>query len=113
MFSPAGEGVCVLGSMGAQPRMSLAAFPPAPIEAMFSFSFGDLYPSALSDPELLNPRAGTAPASRDPKKKCRRENESNAIDVGTPADDSNRIWSYQLSATDYQLCALYRTLQEA
>src|SRR5262245_57802456 len=91
MFSPAGEGVCVLGSIGAQPRMSLAALPPAPIEAMFSFSFGDLYPSALSDPELLNPRAGTAPASRDPKKKCRRENESNAIDVGTPGVDSSRF----------------------
>src|SRR5215470_14394261 len=84
MFSPAGEGVCVLGSMGAQPRMSLAAFPPEPIEAMFSFSFGDLYPSALSDPELLNPRAGTAPASKDPKKKCRRENESNAITWAPP-----------------------------
>jgi len=29
-------------SVGAQPRMSLAAFPPAPMEAMFSFSLGDL-----------------------------------------------------------------------
>jgi hypothetical protein len=29
-------------SVGAQPAMSLAAFPPAPIDAIFNFSLGDL-----------------------------------------------------------------------
>jgi hypothetical protein len=29
-------------SVGAQPRISLEALPPAPMEAMFSFSLGDL-----------------------------------------------------------------------
>src|SRR5271169_1930113 len=48
------------------------AFPPAPMEAMFNFSFGDLKPSILRFGELPNPAAGTAPASREPKKKCRR-----------------------------------------
>src|ERR1044071_3909614 len=83
IFSPAGEGLPVEESMGAQPRISLAALPPAPMEAIFSFSLGDLYPSAFSDPELENPRAGTAPASREPKKKCRRE-KSIDINVGNP-----------------------------
>src|SRR5262245_41848761 len=57
----------------AQPWMSDAARPPAPIAAMFSFSFGDLYPSAPSPGVLLQPPRGIAPASSDPKKKCRRD----------------------------------------
>jgi hypothetical protein len=46
--------------------MSLEAFPPAPIEAMFSFSFGDLYPNAFNEGVLPKPPAGTAPASSVP-----------------------------------------------
>ena len=53
-------------SVGAQPSISLAALPPAPIEAMFSFSFGDLYPNAFREGVLPNPPAGTAPASSVP-----------------------------------------------
>jgi hypothetical protein len=54
--------------------MSLAALPPAPMEATFNFSLGDLYPSAFSEAVLPNPARGTAPASREPKKKYRLEN---------------------------------------
>jgi hypothetical protein len=39
------------------------------MEATLSFSLGDLYPSLGSDPELPNPAFGTAPASKEPKKK--------------------------------------------
>src|SRR5690349_12248271 len=56
-----------------QPVISLSALPPAPMEAMFSFSFGDLYPRNLREGVLPNPAAGTAPASRLPKKKCLRD----------------------------------------
>jgi len=47
--------------------------PPAPMPAIFSFSLGDLYPSAFSDWVLPKPPCGTAPASSDPKKKYLRE----------------------------------------
>jgi hypothetical protein len=49
--------------------------PPAPIAAMFSFSFGDLNPSCFSERTLPKPPAGTAPASSEPRKKWRREKE--------------------------------------
>ncbi len=50
----------------AHPEMSLAALPPAPMEAMFSFSFGDLKPKRFKEATLPNPPAGIAPASRLP-----------------------------------------------
>ncbi len=50
----------------AQPAMSTAPRPPAPMAAMFSFSFGDFQPSALSEGTLPNPAPGTAPARRPP-----------------------------------------------
>src|SRR5881394_3965065 len=55
-----------------QPRMSLAALPPAPMDAIFSFSLGDLYPSARNDPDRPKPARGTV-AAKLPKKKYRRE----------------------------------------
>jgi hypothetical protein len=39
------------------------------MEAMFSFSLGDLYPSLASEAVLPNPPLGMAPASSEPKKK--------------------------------------------
>ena len=53
-------------SVGAQPRISLSAFPPAPIEAIFSFSLGDLYPAAFNEVVLPKPPLGIAPASSEP-----------------------------------------------
>jgi hypothetical protein len=57
-----------------QPLISAEALPPAPIEAILSFSLGDLYPNLGSEPELPNPPLGTAPASKEPKKKYRLVN---------------------------------------
>src|ERR1017187_4755801 len=62
------------------PSMSSAARPPAPIDAILSFSLGDLKPAALSDGVLPNPPAGTAPAIRAPWKKRRLENRLLAMD---------------------------------
>ena len=56
-------------SVGAQPWMSLAALPPAPIEAIFSFSLGDLYPSAFREGVLPNPPAGTSAGQQGSIKK--------------------------------------------
>src|SRR5208283_1291087 len=75
-------------SVLAQARMSLAALPPAPIDAIFSFSSGDLYPSMRRDRVLPNPPAGTAPASSEPKKKCRRLNLASDIQFPPVKPDS-------------------------
>ncbi len=49
-----------------QPAMLVSALPPAPMKAMFSFSFGDLYPALGSEGVEPNPPAGNAPASAAP-----------------------------------------------
>src|SRR5260370_42194690 len=87
-------------SDAANPRMSLPALPPAPIEATFNFSLGDLYPSAFSEGVLPNPARGTAPASRDPKKKYRLEN-SYAIrtNLGLILSEPRALWYGHLGAT--------------
>src|SRR5450759_1088128 len=69
-----GSANATIFSVGAQPLMSSAARPPAPIEAILSFSLGDLKPAALSEGVLPNPPAGTAQVIRAPWKKCRLEN---------------------------------------
>src|ERR1035437_7813927 len=72
-------------SPGAQAGMSIAASPPAPTEAMFNFSFNVLKPAAFREGVLANPPAGTAPASRGPKKKCRLDNplpDISALPIG-------------------------------
>ena len=61
-------------SVGAAALTLDPPWPPEPMAATFSFSFGDLYPADFSDGVLPNPAAGTAPASRLPKKKCRLDN---------------------------------------
>jgi hypothetical protein len=61
-------------SVGAQPAMLVGARPPTPMQAMFSFSLGDLKAARFSDGTPANPPAGIAPASSEPKKKCLREN---------------------------------------
>ena len=53
-------------SVGAAAEMLDAPWPPEPIAAKFSFSFGDLYPADFNEGVLPNPTAGTAPASRLP-----------------------------------------------
>ena len=47
-------------------RLEFLSPPPAPMEAMLSFSLGDLYPIIFRDGVLPNPPDGTAPASREP-----------------------------------------------
>jgi hypothetical protein len=49
----------------AHPEMSLAALPPAPMEAIFSFSFGDLKPKRFKEAHYEYPLP-VSPASRTP-----------------------------------------------
>ena len=53
-------------SVGSAAPILLAAWPPAPMVAKFSFSLGDLYPMNLRLTVLPNPPIGIAPVSKDP-----------------------------------------------